>query len=144
MADMEVQIQRINPEAKMPVLAYEGDAGMDIFSTEELEIPPGEKAVIKTGLKLAIPKGYAGFVWDKSGLALKHHLKTMAGVIDSNYRGEFMVVLTNMGKETYHVEKGSKIAQLVIAPVASLEIVEADIQDETDRGEGGFGSSGSK
>ena len=128
----------------MPALAYEGDAGMDIFATEELEIPPGEKAVIKTGLKLAIPKGYAGFVWDKSGLALKHHLKTMAGVIDSNYRGEFMVVLTNMGKETYHVEKGSKIAQLVIAPIASLKIVETDIQDETDRGEGGFGSSGSK
>jgi len=144
MVDMNVQIQRINPEAKIPVLAYEGDAGMDIFAAEELKIPPGEKAVIKTGLKLAIPKGYAGFVWDKSGLAVKHHLKTMAGVIDSNYRGEFMVVLTNMGKEVYHVDKGSKIAQLVIIPVASVEIVEEDIHDETDRGESGFGSSGKK
>lgn len=142
MADMNVQIQRIHPEAKMPVLAYKGDAGMDIFAAEELEIRPGERAAIKTGLKLAIPEGYAGFVWDKSGLALRHHLKTMAGVIDSNYRGELMVVLTNMGKEVYQVEKGSKIAQLVIAPIASFKIVEADIQDETDRGEGGFGSSG--
>ena len=141
---MRLQIQRINPEAKIPVLAYKGDAGMDIFAVEELEIPPGERVAVKTGLKLAIPEGYAGFVWDKSGLALKHHLKTMAGVIDSNYRGEFMVVLTNMGKEAYYVEKGSKIAQLVITPVASLEIVEAEIHDETDRGKGGFGSSGSQ
>ena len=115
---------------------------MDVFSVEEVDIPAGEKIAVKTGLKLAIPEGYAGFVWDKSGLALKHHLKTMAGVIDSNYRGELMVVLTNLGKEPYHVEKGSKIAQLIITPVASPEIEEGIVADDTERGTAGFGSSG--
>jgi len=139
---MKLQIQKLDPEARIPLFSYKGDAGMDIFSIEELDIAPGEKVSIRTGLRLAIPKGHAGFVWDKSGLAVKHHLKTMAGVIDSNYRGEFLVVLTNLGKEIYHVEKGSKIAQLIISPIASLEIEESEISDETERGQGGFGSSG--
>ena len=115
---------------------------MDLFSLEDAQILAGENIAIRTGLKFAIPRGYAGFVWDKSGLAVKHHLKTMAGVIDSNYRGELLVVLTNLGRETYKVEKGSKIAQLIIKPVANPEIEEGEIRDETDRGEGGFGSSG--
>lgn len=144
MQNMKLYIQRLSEDAKLPMSSYKGDAGMDIFAAEELDIAQGEKAAIKTGLKLAIPEGYAGFVWDKSGLAIKNHLKTMAGVIDSNYRGEFMVVLTNLGKETYHVEKGSKIAQLIVAPVATPEVEEGDIADETERGEGGFGSSGIK
>jgi dUTP pyrophosphatase len=139
---MQLQIQKIRPEAKIPVSPYKGDAGMDIFSIEELSIAPGEKAAIKTGLKLAIPEGYAGFVWDKSGLAVKNHLKTMAGVIDSNYRGELIIVLTNLGKEIYHVEKGSKVAQLIITPIATPEITEGEVTDKTERGEGGFGSSG--
>lgn len=139
---MKLQIQKLNPEAKIPTSPYKGDAGMDIFSVEELDIAPGENKAIKTGLRLAIPEGYAGFVWDKSGLALKNQLKTMAGVIDSNYRGEFMVVLFNLGKESYHIQKGSKIAQLIVAPVAALEIVEEEITGETERGESGFGSSG--
>jgi dUTP pyrophosphatase len=139
---MKLRIQKILPEAKIPASPYRGDAGMDIFSVEEVSIAPGEKAAIKTGLKLAIPEGYAGFVWDKSGLAVKHHIKTMAGVIDSNYRGELMIVLTNLGKEPYLVEKGSKIAQLIAAPIAVPEVVEEEINDETERGEGGFGSSG--
>ena len=139
---MKLQVQKLDPSAKLPSYAYEGDAGMDLFSLEDLRILSGEKAAIRTGLKFAIPKGYAGFVWDKSGLAAKHHLKTMAGVIDSNYRGELLVVLTNLGREMYKVEKGSKVAQLVIKPVANPEIEETEIQDETDRGERGFGSSG--
>ena len=139
---MKLRIQRLNLDAKMPLSPYKGDAGMDVFSAEEVDIPAGEKIAVKTGLKLAIPEGYAGFVWDKSGLALKHHLKTMAGVIDSNYRGELMVVLTNLGKEPYHVEKGSKIAQLIITPVASPEIEEGIVADDTERGTAGFGSSG--
>jgi len=139
---MKLLIQRLNDEAKIPHSPYKGDAGLDIFSSEDLEIQPGEKVAVKTGLRLAIPEGYAGFVWDKSGLAVKYHLKTMAGVIDSNYRGELQIVLTNLGKNSYRVEKGSKVAQLIIAPVATPEIVEADVNDETERGEGGFGSSG--
>jgi dUTP pyrophosphatase len=139
---MKLQIQKLDPEAKIPVSPYKGDAGIDIFSVEDKEIPASKHAAIRTGLKLAISEGYAGFVWDKSGLALKNHLKTMAGVIDSNYRGEFMIVLTNLGEEPYRVEKGAKIAQLIIAPIATPEIEEAEINDETDRGIGGFGSSG--
>ena len=117
---------------------------MDIYSIEEIDLAPGEKAAVRTGLRLAIPEGYAGFVWDKSGLAAKHHIKTMAGVVDSNYRGELQIVLTNLGKENYHIEKGSKIAQLIISSVASFEIEETEIADETERGEGGFGSSGTQ
>jgi dUTP pyrophosphatase len=139
---MKLKIQKLDPSAKLPSYAYEGDAGMDLFSLEEVEIPSGEKIAVRTGLKFAIPRGYAGFVWDKSGLAAKYHLKTMAGVIDSNYRGELLVVLTNLGKEMYKVEKGSKVAQLVIKPIANPEIEEGEIEDETDRGKGGFGSSG--
>lgn len=139
---MKLLVQKLDPSAKLPSYSYEGDAGMDLFSLEQVQIPAGEKVAIRTGLKLAIPKGYAGFVWDKSGLAAKHHLKTMAGVVDSNYRGELLVVLTNLGKEVYKVEKGSKVAQLVINPVENAEIEEAEIDDETERGEGGFGSTG--
>lgn len=139
---MKLLVQKLDPSAKLPSYAYEGDAGMDLFSLEETEIPAGEKVAIRTGLKFAIPRGYAGFVWDKSGLAAKHHLKTMAGVIDSNYRGELLVVLTNLGKEKYKVGVGSKIAQLVIKPVEYAEIEECEIRDETERGEGRFGSSG--
>ena len=141
---MKLQIQRLDKEAKLPSYAYKGDAGMDVFSIENTDLFPGEKVAVRTGLRLAIPEGYAGFVWDKSGLATKHHIKTMAGVIDSNYRGELQVVLTNLGKEIYHIEKGSKIAQFIISPVASFEIEEAEIADETERGEGGFGSSGTQ
>src|SRR3989338_10305539 len=139
---MKLRIQRLNLDAKIPISPYKGNAGMDVFSVEEVDIPAGEKIAVKTGLKLAIPEGYAGFVWDKSGLAVKHHLKTMAGVIDSNYRGELMVVLTNLGKEEYRAERGSKIAQLVIKPIETAEIEEGIVDDETDRGGKGFGSSG--
>ncbi|MCH8987074.1 dUTP diphosphatase [Patescibacteria group bacterium] len=141
---MKLQIQKLDKEAKLPSYAYKGDAGMDIYSIEEIDLAPGEKAAVRTGLRLAIPEGYAGFVWDKSGLAAKHHIKTMAGVVDSNYRGELQIVLTNLGKENYHIEKGSKIAQLIISSVASFEIEETEIADETERGEGGFGSSGTQ
>ena len=141
---MKLLVQKLDPSAKLPSYAYDGDAGMDLFSLVEAEIHAGEKVAIRTGLKFAIPRGYAGFVWDKSGIAIKHHLKTMAGVIDSNYRGELLVILTNLGREMYKVEKGSKIAQLVIKPVETLQIQEGDIGDATERGEGGFGSSGDR
>jgi dUTP pyrophosphatase len=139
---MNLKVQKLDPSAKLPSYAYDGDAGMDLFSIEDVLVAPGEKVTIRTGLKFAIPPGHAGFVWDKSGLATKYHLKTMAGVIDSNYRGELMVVLINLGKEEYRVERGSKIAQMVIKPVDNPEIEEGVVDDKTERGEGGFGSSG--
>ena len=136
-----IKVQRINPDAKLPSFAYEGDAGMDVFSSEDCKIEPLEKKAIGTGLKIAVPQGYAGFVWDKSGLALNYSLKTMAGVLDPGYRGELKIVLMNLGKESYEVKKGQKIAQLIIKKVERPGIVESDL-DETERGQKGFGSSG--
>jgi dUTP pyrophosphatase len=138
----KIFVERLDQDAKIPTKAYQGDAGFDIYACEDCEIPSSGKMIIKTGLRFAIPEGYAGFIWDKSGLAAKHSLKTMAGVLDSNYRGELKVVLANLGKEPYKVEKGQKIAQLVIKKVEAPEIVETKIEDETERGGGGFGSSG--
>jgi len=140
---MEIYFQKLDPSAKLPAYAYEGDAGMDLFSFEDTQIMPGEKALVSTGLKIAIPKKHAGFVWDKSGIATKNHIKTMAGVIDSNYRGELKVALTNLGKEIYKIKKGEKIAQLVIKPVASPRVEEVqELPHDKNRGEDGFGSSG--
>lgn len=138
---MEIRIQKIDPSAKIPSFAYKGDAGMDLFSLEDCQIPPLEKKIMGTGLKIAVPEGYAGFVCDKSGLAMNYSLTTLAGVLDSGYRGELKIILMNLGKEPYEVKKGQKIAQLVIKKVERPEIIEADL-DKTERGEKGFGSSG--
>lgn len=141
---MKLLVQKLDPFAKLPSYSYEGDAGMDLFSLEDTEILPGAKTSLRTGIRVAIPKGYAGFVWDKSGLAIKYGLKTMAGVVDSGYRGEVMVALLNLGQEPYRIERGSKVAQLVIKPIERAEILEGVIGDQTERGERGFGSSGIK
>lgn len=140
----KIFIERIHKDARLPTKAYHGDAGFDIYSCEEFVIPPISKGIIATGLKFAIPEGYAGFIWGKSGLAAQHSLATMAGVLDPNYRGELKILIANFGRMPYKVEKGQKIAQLLIKKVESPEIVETKIQDKTDRGEGGFGSSGIK
>lgn len=136
-----IQVQKINPDAKLPSFAYQGDAGMDVFSCEDCRIEPLEKKAIGTGLKIAVPSGYAGFVWDKGGLALNHSLTTLAGVLDSGYRGELKIILMNLGKEPYEVKKGQKIAQLVIEKVEKPQVIES-VLDETERGEKAFGSSG--
>ena len=139
---MKVLVQKLDPSAKLPSYAYKGDAGMDLFSFVDYELKPGEYFVASTGIKIAIPEGYAGLVWDKSGIATKNHITTIAGVIDSNYRGELKIALTNLGKESYNIKKGEKIAQLLIQPIVSAEIAEVEEFDNTERGEGGFGSSG--
>jgi len=138
-----VFVQKMDPSAKLPSYSHEGDAGMDLFSFEDAKLMPGEKILVSTGIKVAIPEGFAGFVWDKSGIATKNHIKTMAGVIDSNYRGEIKIALTNLGKEPYKIKKGAKVAQVIISPVASVNITEVgDLEGDTERGEKGFGSSG--
>lgn len=139
--ELSLKIEKTSPEAKLPSFAYEGDAGMDVYSCEDCTIAPLEKKSIGTGLKIAVPSGYAGFVCDKSGLALNYSLTTLAGVLDSGYRGELKVILMNLGKEPYQVQKGQKIAQLVIKKIERPEIVETNLE-ETERGERGFGSSG--
>jgi dUTP pyrophosphatase len=137
-----LKIKKLDKTAKLPNYAHPGDAGLDLFSAENYILKPNERKAFKTGICMAIPKGYVGLVWDKSGLAAKHGIKTMAGVVDSGYRGEILVVLKNLGDELLIVEKNMKIAQMLIQPIESREVIEVKDLDETSRGVGGFGSTG--
>jgi len=128
--------------AKTPCYAYEGDAGLDIFANEEKVILPNHRARIKTGLYLELPRGYVGLIWDKSGLAFLNGVHTMSGVIDSNYRGEIQVVLVNLSSKLIKIEKGMKIAQLLVQKVENVTLKETSKLKESERGEKGFGSSG--
>ena len=139
---MQVKIKKLDPGAKVPCYACLGDAGMDFYSNEEVVLAPNERKLISTGVSMAIPEGFVGLVWDKSGLAAKHGLKTMAGVIDSGYRGEVRILVHNLSQNDYVVGKGSKIAQMLIQAVEQKEIVEVEELSETERGTGGFGSTG--
>ena len=139
---MQISIKKLNPQALLPAYNHEGDAGMDVFALEETKVPARGRALVNTGLALEIPFGYAGLVWGKSGLATKHGIATIAGVIDAGYRGEFKVALVNTSDEDYTIEAGHKIAQLLIQKVEHPEIVEVSELSETVRGEQGFGSTG--
>lgn len=141
---MDLHIKKLNNEAKLPQYAHPGDAGMDIYSCEEAVLEPGRQTMVKTGISMAIPEGFVGLIWDKSGLAAKHGIKTMAGVVDSGYRGEVCIVMINLGKGAYKVQKHTKIAQMLIQPIHAVNIKEAEELDSTSRGEGGFGSTGLK
>jgi dUTP pyrophosphatase len=125
-----------------PHYAHPGDAGFDLRASEELTIPAGGKAMAPTGLRLAIPDGYVGLIWDRSGLAAKHGIHCLAGVVDSGYRGEVKVVMQNLGSEPFVVERGMRIAQMLIQPVAGAELTRVESLEESSRGEGGFGSTG--
>ena len=139
---MTIRFQKILDEAVIPHYAHPGDAGLDIFSAEDAVINAGERKSVRTGLKMEMPEGFVGLVWDKSGLALKNGIKTMAGVIDAGYRGEIGIVLVNLSEQDYKVEKGQKIAQMLIQKIELAEIEEARELSETKRSEGGFGSTG--
>ena len=141
---IEVAVQRLRDDAVVPTQAYSGDAGLDLSACERVVIAPGERAVVGTGLAVAIPEGYAGLVMPRSGLAVRHGLGKVnsPGLIDSGYRGEVRVVLLNTDRgEPFTVEPGMRIAQLVIVPVPALEIVEVDELPVSERGVRGFGSS---
>ncbi len=128
----------------MPARAYAGDAGMDLSSCERVELAPGGRALVATGLAVAIPDGFAGYVQPRSGLATKHGISIVntPGLVDSGYRGELLVNLVNHDPhETFVVEPGMRIAQLVILPVPDVELVEVDELPESERGVRGFGSS---
>ncbi len=137
-----IKIKKLNEEAILPKYANPGDAGMDFFANEEVIIKPNQRKLVNTGIAMAIPSGYVGLIWDKSGIASKYGIKTMAGVIDSSYRGEIKILLHNLSAEEFKVEKGAKIAQMLIQPVEQRDIIEVDGLDETKRGTGGFGSTG--
>ena len=141
---MTLRFKRIHPDAVLPAYAHPSDAGMDLRSVEDLTLAPGKRALVHTGLVLLLPPLYEAQVRPRSGLALKHGVTVLntPGTIDSGYRGEVGVILVNLGESEFSVKRGDKIAQLVIAPVTQPEIVETDLIDETDRGAGGFGSTG--
>ena len=139
---MLIKFQKILDEAIIPHYAHQGDAGMDIFSVEETIIKSGERKSVRTGVKMELAEGFVALVWDKSGLALKNGIKTMAGVIDSGYRGEIGVVLANLSGQDYKIEKGQKIAQMLVQKVERAEIEEVKELSETKRGADGFGSTG--
>lgn len=141
---IELQVTRLRPDAIVPTRAYPGDAGLDLAACERVEIPPGERAVVPTGLAVAIPDGHAGFVMPRSGLAVRHGIGKVnsPGLIDSGYRGEVKVVLLNTDRrEPFVVEPGMRIAQLVVVPLPEVELVEVDALPESERGVRGFGSS---
>ena len=138
---MKLKIKRVQPEAKLPAYAHCGDAGFDLFACVDHDLAPGEVKAVSTGIQMAIPEGFVGLVWDKSGISLKG-VHRLAGVVDAGYRGEVQVVLVNLSREPYPVRKGMKIAQMLIQPVQTVEIEEAAELDDTTRGEGGFGSTG--
>jgi dUTP pyrophosphatase len=138
---MELRVKRIHPEAKLPVYGHPGDAGLDLFSVVDRELGPGEIFAVPTGIQVAVPAGHVGLVWDKSGISLQG-VHRLAGVVDSGYRGEVQVVMINLGAAPFAIRKGMKIAQMLVQPVAAVEVVESDSLDGTSRGEGGFGSTG--
>ncbi len=137
-----IRVQKRDPGAIIPERAHPTDAGADLFSIETVVLVPGERRAIKTGIALAIPDGYVGLVWDKSGRAVKEGLTTLAGVIDSAYRGELQVVLLNVSDDSVTVQAGEKIAQLLIQKIETPTITVVESLEETHRGEGGFGSTG--
>jgi dUTP pyrophosphatase len=141
---IELPIQRLREDAVVPDRAYAGDAGLDLSACERVELRPGERALVGTGLAVAIPEGYAGFVQPRSGLAARNGLTVVnsPGLVDSGYRGELRVVLLNTdATESFLVEPGMRIAQLVVLPVPEVELVEVEELPASERGVRGFGSS---
>jgi dUTP pyrophosphatase len=140
----ELAVTKLREDAVLPTRAYEGDAGLDLAACERVELGPGERAAVPTGIAVAIPDGYAGLLMPRSGLAMKHGIGKVnsPGLIDAGYRGELRVVLLNTDRhETFVVEPGMRIAQLVLVPVATPDPVEVTELPETERGDRGFGSS---
>lgn len=147
---MELKIKKLHPMAVTPTYGSSGAAGADLYALlpegQPLEIAPGETVLVRTGLSMAIPEGYVGLTFARSGLASKRDLApaNKVGVIDSDYRGELMVALHNHGGHPRTIEPGERIAQFLVLPVLAPRFVEVDRLDETERGTGGFGSTGSK
>jgi len=139
---MKIKIKKLRPEAILPKYAHPGDAGMDFFSCEDAVLKPGERKLIPTGVAIELPEGYVSLIWPKSGLSLKKGLDVLGGVIEHTYRGEYGVILLNTSDEDYEVKKGEKIAQLLIQPIVSVDVEEAEELSDSVRGGGGFGSTG--
>lgn len=139
-----LKIKKVHPDAKVPTYANAGDAGMDLYAVQRTVIKPGKMAFIPTGIAVQLPRDTVGLIWDKSGLATKHGLKIMGGVIDEGYRGELQMCLMNLGKKAVVFEIGHKVAQMLIQKVQRPQIRVVSVLSDSQRGKKGFGSSGVK
>ena len=135
--------KRLHPEARLPTRGSAGAAGLDLYAAERVTLAPGSRAAVRTGLAVAIPAGFYGRVAPRSGLAVRHGIDVLAGVIDSDYRGEILCALVNHGRETFEVEPGARVAQLIVEAIATPDPAWAEDLGDTGRGSGGFGSTGS-
>ena len=138
---MELKVKKVQMDAKLPQYGHTGDAGLDLFSSIDFVLEKGQVEAIPSGIKVAIPDGFVGLIWDKSGVSLKG-VHRLAGVIDSGYRGEVKVVMINLSDKPFAIDKGMKIAQMLVQPITMVRVVETEDLDDTSRGEGGFGSTG--
>lgn len=141
---VRVSVQKLDRALPLPTYSRDADAGLDLCAAHAVSVGPGERVLVGTGLSAAIPPGYAGFVLPRSGLALRHGVTVLnaPGLIDAGYRGEIKVLLINHGAQPVHVERGERVAQLVLGRVERAELVEVDVLPPSDRGAGGFGSTG--
>ena len=144
MTEYNLKIKLLKEDAKLPQYAHKNDAGMDLFSTEDKIISPGEHVLISTGISIELPQNTEAQIRPRSGLALKNGITVLntPGTIDEGYRGEIGIILINHGKKSFKVEKGMKIAQMVIKPILKVNIEKVQVLSESQRGEGGFGSTG--
>ena len=141
---MEIKVQRLNKYARIPTKANKSDAGWDLYASDDAVLEPGDKQLVSTNIAMSIPEGYVGLIWDRSGMAAKKGVHRLAGVIDSGYRGEIKVCLWNSSKEDFYiVNNGDRVAQILFQPVPHFSLIEVGSLDSSDRGSGGFGSSGS-
>ncbi len=141
---MKLKVKKLRDGAKLPTRGHPGDAGVDFYAIENVTFLPKSKNKVFTGVSIEIPEGYVGLVWDKSSISFNKGLKTMGGVIDSGYRGEILMTLFNTCDEEVIIEKGDKIAQIIIQKFEDCDIVETENLNESIRGDKGFGSTGSK
>lgn len=138
-----INVKLLNEDAKMPTKAHDSDAGWDLYAAEDMKIPNGMRKTIKTGVSIAIPDGYSGLIWPRSGLSVKFGVDVLAGVVDAGYRGEIMVCLLNTDHSSWvEIKKGDRIAQILFQEVPKFKLYQVAELDDTERAEGGFGSSG--
>ena len=141
MNTVNIRIKKLKENVILPAYALNGDAGLDIYSCENVIINPGERYNFSTGFALEFPEGYCALIWDKSGIAMKRGLKVMGGVFEYTYRGEYMICLLNTSNEAQEFKEGDKIAQILIQPIVRAELIEVDDLSETERGAGKWGST---
>ena len=141
---MELKIKKLHSDAKIPSYALPGDAAMDLFSIENYIINPAQIGLINTGIAIEIPEGYVGLIWDKGSIGMIKGQKTLGGVFDSNYRGEVTVALVNLKDAPYVIEKGAKVAQILIQKIEQPTVVVVDELSDSNRGDKRWGSTGSK